>query len=121
MANYGNFNFNKKRKGRKFIIAVVCIAAVLLAVIFYIGITAGSGRDENISSAVAENTQLKLQIGELNDKIEKMQTKIDDLNAQLDARPTIAPTPYTPQGGVAAEASPTPFPKETISPRGGIR
>ncbi len=119
MANYGNFNFNRKRKGKKIITAVVCIIVLLLAVVFYIGITAGSDSEEmqRVSSAVAENTQLKQQISELNNQIEKMQKEIDDLNAQLALRPTIAPTPYAAQGG----AAPTLPPVSTLSPREGIR
>lgn len=119
MANYGNFNLNKKRKGRKIIIAVVCIAVILLAVVFYIGITAGSDGEgmQRISSVVSENTQLKEQVSELNDRIAKMQKEIEDLNAQLEARPTIEPTPYAAQGTVM----PTATPASTLSPRDGIR
>ncbi len=119
MANYGNFNFNRKRKGKKIIIAVGCVIVLLLAVVFYIGITAGSDGEgmERVSSAVAENTQLKQQISELNGQIEKMQKEIDDLNAQLALRPTIAPTPYAAQGGVAPSLPPA----STLSPREGIR
>ncbi|MGN0106558.1 MAG: hypothetical protein ACI4A5_02520 [Hominilimicola sp.] len=119
MANYGNFNFNRKRKGKKIIIAVVCIIAVLLAVIFYIGITAGSDSEEmqRVSAVVSENTQLKEQVSELSDEISKLQKEIEDLNAQLEARPTIAPTPYAAQGAEIPAATPAP----TLSPRGGIQ
>lgn len=117
MAGYGNFNLNKKRKGKKLIIAVVCIVVLIIAAVFYIGITAGSSGEEmeRISAAVEENTQLKIQINELNDQIEKMQEAIDNLHAELEARPTIAPTPYAMQG----EVMPTETPAAAISPRAG--
>ncbi len=119
MANYGNFNLNRKRNGKKIIIAVASIAVIILALVFYIGLTAGSESEdmERISSAVAENVQLKQQISELNNEIAKKQQEIDDLNAQLELRPTIAPTPYMAQGGVMPTLTPAP----TLSPRGKIR
>ena len=119
MANYGNFNFNRKRKGKKIIIAVVCIAALLLAVVFYIGITAGSDSEEmqRVSAVVAENTQLKEQVSELSEQISRMQKEIEELNAQLEARPTTAPTPYTAQD----VAAPTATPSAALSPRGGVQ
>ncbi len=119
MANYGNFNFNRRKKNKKIVIAVICAAAVL-AVIFYLGIVSGGDGMNNTSSVVSENTRLKLEIGELNDKIEKMQATIDDLNLRLEARPTIAPTPYAVSESPAPSSTPTPLPRETTSPRGGI-
>ncbi len=119
MANYGNFNFNRKRKGKKIIVVVGCVIVVLLAVVFYIGITAGSDSEEmqRVSAVVAENTQLKQQVSELNDEVSKLQKEIENLNAQLALRPTTAPTPYAAQN----VAAPTATPSAPISPRGGIR
>lgn len=121
MANYGNFNFKRKRKNKKIIAIIVCVAAVLAAVILYLGIVYGGGSMENTSSAVAENTRLKLEIGELNDKIDKMQSVIDDLNASLEARPTVAPTPYAVAQSPQPSPSATAVPNEPTSPRGTAR
>ena len=119
MASYGNFNFNRKRKSKKIIIAVVSIVVILAAAVFFIGITAGSDGEgmERISSVVEENTQLKMEISALNDKIARMQTEIDDLNAELMARPTPEPTPYTAPDDVA----PVETPQTIVSPRGSLR
>lgn len=93
MTVYGNFNINKKKKKNKLWIAVVCIAAVLAALVCYIGIVAGSDSEgmRQISSAVAENTQLKEQVNELNAEISRLNEEIASLAAQLEARPTAAP------------------------------
>ena len=119
MAGYGNLNLNKKRKGKKIIAALLIVALAAVAVVFFIGITAGSDGEEmeRVSSAVEENTRLKMQISELNDTIAKMQATIDDLNAQLAARPTPVPTPYTAPDTVVPE----PSPQGNISPRGSLR
>lgn len=115
MASYGNFNINRKKKGKKALTVIICIAVILLAIVFYIGITAGSDGEgmQRVSTAVEENTKLKEQISELEQTISLMQSEIDGLNAQLEARPTIQPTPYTAQGVVV----PTPT-TAAISPRG---
>lgn len=93
MTVYGNFNINKKKKKNKIWIAVACIAAALAAMVCYIGIVAGSDSEgmRQISSAVAENTQLKEQVNELNAEIARLNEEIASLTAQLEARPTAAP------------------------------
>ncbi len=117
MALYGNFNINKKKKGKKIIIAAICIVSCAAAAVFAVGIIAGSrsGKTDTISSAVEENTQLKIQINELNDKIVKMQETIDSLKESLDARPTIAPSP-----AASAPVSSPSATRDAISPREGI-
>lgn len=119
MANYGNFNINKRKKGKKIITAAIIIVVIFAAALLFIGIIAGSDGEkmEYVSSVVEENTRLKMQISELNDTINKMQTTIDDLNAQLAARPTPEPTPYT----APDAAVPTASPQGNISPRGSLR
>ncbi len=117
MSGYGNFNLNKKRKGKKAGIAVGIVAVLLIIGICYIGITAGSDNMEHISTAVQENVQLKQQISELNDQIAQLNEEIANLNAELGTRPTIAPTPYE----MLIEPIATDMPEETISPRTGRR
>lgn len=118
MVSYGNYNLNKKRKGKKIVVAIICVIAILLAVLFYIGITIGNNNDEmnKFSTAVEENTELKLKINELNDQISKMQTEINNLHAELDSRPTPEPSPYEAQNIIAPTATPS-----TVSPRTGVR
>lgn len=119
MEIYGNFN--RKRKGRKVIIAVICAVIVLLAVIYYIGMTVGSDSNEmqQISSAVAENIQLKEQISELNEQIERQRREIENLEEQLESRPTEAPII---EGSQPPEVSPSPLPDvQQRSPRQGVR
>jgi len=117
MSGYGNFNLNKKRKGKKARIAIGVIAVLLFVGICYIGITAGSDDMEHVSTAVQENVQLKQQISELNDQIARLNEEIVNLNAELGMRPTIAPTPYE----MLIEPIATDVPEETISPRTGRR
>lgn len=114
MPVYTNADFGKRRKRKRIAIIITVIVVLILAVIFYIGITAGSDgeRMERISSAVEENTQLKLQIDELNEQIEEMQTEINDLKAQLDARPLPSAEPTN------LPASPVPTERAGTSPRG---
>lgn len=119
MANYGNFNFNKKKKKKKIWGIAVGGVAVIIVVLFYIGLTAGSDAEnaQSISSAVAENTKLKEEIYDLNNQLAEMQETIDNLNEELEARPTLEPTPYNAPSNVV----PTQIPVETISPRTGRR
>ena len=119
MANYGNLNINKRKKGRKIMVAAIVLVVILAAALMFIGIVAGSDGEkmEYVSSVVEENTRLKMQISELNDTITKMQTTIDDLNAQLAARPTPIPTPPAAPDTVI----PTEPPQGNISPRGSLR
>lgn len=93
MTVYGNFNINKKKKKNKIWIAVVCIVIVLAALVCYIGIVAGSDGEsmQQISSAVAENTQLKEQVNALNAEIVRLNEEIASLTAQLEASPTAEP------------------------------
>ena len=93
MAGIGNFNINRKKKGNKLLIAAAVIVILFFAVVCYIGIVAGSHGEamQEISSAVAENTQLKQQINEQNGEIAKLREEVASLNAQLEARPTAPP------------------------------
>jgi cell division protein FtsB len=113
MAFYGNFN--RRRKGKKIITAVICTAIILLAVIFYIGLTVGNDGDEmqRISSAVAENTQLKEQISSLTQQVEQLQEEVTNLNEQLEAQAAATPLPSALPSTTAPEATPS-----KISPRG---
>lgn len=113
MSGYGNFDFNKKRRTKKRIItAVIIAAAAVLAVVFCIGIINGGTNDE--ASLVSENTQLKIQLGEKDAQIQRLEEEVENLTAQLEARPTPSPTPLVAQ-------TPSPSPKASISPRDGIR
>ena len=100
----------KKRSTKKIVIVIVCIVVFLLAVLMFIGITAGGMRDEKeqISAAVQENVQLKQMIDNLNTQIEEQQAKIDELQLQLDSRPTEPPL-----------QEPAPEQNDKQSPRGG--
>ena len=65
----------------KALISGICsrFAIIILAFIFYIGITVGSNNDKSnqIADAIQENTELKLKVNELNDQIAQMQEEID--------------------------------------------
>lgn len=92
MAVYGNFNANKK-KGNKLLVVICCVAAMIFIAVCIIGIVAGSNGEsmQHISAAVAENTQLKEQINELNAEISRLNEEIVSLGSQLEARPTAPP------------------------------
>lgn len=131
MKIYDNLNYAKKRKGKKIVIAVICILIIILAFIFYVGITVGStdGKD-NISDVIRENTELKLKVNELNEEIVKLQAEIDLLNGELEVRPTPEPSPsasplptasVSPSPSPSASSTPTSSPQSPISPRIGVR
>ena len=102
MAQYGNLKLRAKKRGHKIYIVICAVVFVIIAILFYIGITVGSGSGEmeRMSTAVQENTQLKTQVSELNSEIERLNSEIEglnaeiaDLNAELEARPTALPAP----------------------------
>lgn len=115
MVSYGNYNLKKKRKGKLILKVVIGAVIVICAAVFIIGIIAGSGGEdtERISSAIEENTQLKLQIGELNEEIAKLKEENETLKTELESRPTPVP-----ENTAAPEtASPMPTESSLISPR----
>lgn len=116
MVSYGNYNLKKKKKGKKIITAVIVTVAIILVGIFVIGIIAGSDGEnmEQVSTAVEENTDLKIQIGELNDEIAKLKEENENLKAELESRPTIMPAPT---GSPLPTSSPAPSDSSLISPR----
>lgn len=118
MTVYGNFNQNRKRKGKKIRIAVGVIAVLLVVAVFYIGLIAGddSTSSEHISTAVQENVQLKQQISELNDQITLLNEENAKLKAELGIRPTVAPVENVIMPSESPEVTQTP-----VSPRDGLR
>lgn len=114
---YGNLNGKQNKKGKKLLIILLCIAAAVVVVLAIIGFTVGANPAERqyISSAITENTQLRLQIDQLNEEIEKLNEEITRLGGELELRPTIAPEPYSVPDGIM-EAVPTATPA-VISPR----
>lgn len=95
---YTSIGSKQKKKGRKLIIVLICIAAALLIGLGIVGAIAGSQSDTRaqVSEAVAENTQLKQQIDYLNGEVERLNAEIERLGSELASRPvspTAAPTP----------------------------
>lgn len=107
---YRMYTNKKKRKGKKLLIVLICIAAVCLAGLAVIGLTVGEGSisREDVSLAVSENIELKKQISEQQEQIDTLNKKIDDLTEELNARPTIEPTPYAPPNAAIVSPSPSP-------------
>ena len=118
MTQYGNFNVNKKSKRKKIINFAIVAAAVIMAVIYILGLIAGSdGADkERVSSAVAENVKLKEQVSEMSERIAFLETENEELAAQLALAPTPVPTAEVPQESIAPTSTPT----QNTSPRGDI-
>lgn len=129
MKLYDNSNYAKRKNGKKIIIAILCVLIIILAFIFYVGITVGnSDGTDNISDTIRENTELKLKVNELNEEIVRLQAEIDTLNGELEARPTPEPSPSVsplPTASVAPSVSPSAepsaSPQSPISPRIGVR
>lgn len=111
---FGNYNINKKNKRKKIVTVILCSAAAIAAAVYVIGLIAHTGgeRAEVISSAVAENIQLKEQISEMNDRIAFLEQENENLSARL----ALAPTP-APQESNAPQ-TPEPTPEQNMSPRG---
>ena len=110
---YKSINTKKQSKLKKLLIILAVIVVLGLVFLWIVGAIAGSdsAENQNISAAVAENTQLKQQVSDLEQQIADLQMQIDGLNNDLAARPTIELTPYVPAGGVL------PVPTETTAPR----
>ena len=118
MANYVNFNTAKPRKSKKYIIAILCVTAFLLACVYVIGIIANmNGKSgQEAASAVSENVQLKQEISEKDAEIERLNGEIASLRGELDTRPTPAPAEASP----APTASPTDA-EGAVSPRSDMQ
>lgn len=112
-------NYGKKRKFKKPIIILLCVVAVFIIVIGFIGITKGSNSEERkaVSSAVTENIELKQQMSEMQGTIDGLNQTIDELEKELESRPTISPTPYA---GLS-NSSPSPTPSVQSVPRERIK
>lgn len=111
---YGKISGKQKRKGEKVLIIAACVVGAVIIALAIIGIVVGadSAHHREISSSIAENSDLKQQVEELNAKIEDLNKKIDELGGELAARPTVAPE-ETP----APSVSPSPSPAARVSPR----
>lgn len=117
---YGNINGKQKKKGSKIFIILICIIAIIIIALAAIGLTIGADSEgqQQISAAISENTQLKMQIDELNDEIEKLNEEIERLGGELEARPTLEPEVYTAPNEAVEQLQPTQSP-EPVSPRRG--
>ena len=103
MNNYTNrFNITKRNnKPKKILVAIGAILVFLMIVVMFVGIIAGSNsqKNQNISTAIAENTQLKQQVAEQQAKIDALSAEVEELRAMLSQLPQAEPTPYVPQEG----------------------
>lgn len=92
------YNLSSTRRHKKLIKIVIGIIITIIAAFCVLGIVVGSDNEnrQSVSSAVRENVQLKMEINELNSKIEELEKQIQDLNDELSVRPTAVPTPYVP-------------------------
>jgi cell division protein FtsB len=115
---YGNLNGKQNKKGKKFLIIIICIAALVIIALAALGLTigAGSAGHQQISAAIEENTQLKREIDQLNEEIERLNTEIERLGGELEARPTVTPETYTAPNGAVNQLNPTSSPT-AVSPR----
>lgn len=111
MAQYGNFNVNRKSKGKRIAAAAVLTAAVIVIAIYVIGLIAGGSDSERVSSAVAENVRLKEQVSEMSERIAFLEKENEELSARIASMPTAAPT-------AAPQTTVQPTPSQNTSPRG---
>ena len=121
MDNYRFTITKRNKKPKKILVAAVSVAVFLLAVVMFVGIIAGtdSTKNQNISSAIAENTQLKQLVGEQEAKIAALSAEVEELRAMLASVPQPEPTPYQPQEGEAPSQQMQPEYPET--PRDELR
>lgn len=119
MNNKQYVNYGRKRKYKKLLIIICCCAAVFLIAVGTVGIIAGSGSEERqaVSAAVSENIELKQQMSGMQETIDSLNQRIEDLETELEQRPTVSPTPYAVQG----KPSPSPSPSEQTVPRERVR
>lgn len=115
MAQYVNFNSNKRNKRKRIITAGVVMAVVIVLAVYIIGIfTGNSDERERVSSAVSENVRLKEQVSEMSERIAFLEQENEELHAQLALAPTPAPTAEVPEASIQPTASPV----QNTSPRG---
>jgi len=99
MDNYRFTITKRNKKPKKLLIATVSVVVFFLAVVMFVGIIAGndSTNNQNISSAIAENTALKQLVAEQESKIAALSAEVEELRAMLASIPQVEPTPYQPQ------------------------
>jgi len=103
MDNYRFTITKRNKKPKKLLIAAVSVVVFFLVVVMFVGIIAGndSANNQNINSAIAENTRLKQLVAEQESKIAALSAEVEELRAMLASIPQAEPTPYQPQEGEA--------------------
>ena len=117
-----SFTFNQKyKKTKKLMIGLGIILAVCFVAVTIIGLIANSDNveNQNISAAIAENTQLKHTIDAQNKQIEELNAKIQSLTEQIE-NGTTEEEPYTPDNTDEGETVPEPSRDNPQTPRDEI-
>lgn len=108
MDNYRFTITKKNKKPKKIMVAVISVAVFLLLVVMFVGIIVGtdSTKNQNISSAIAENTQLKQLVAEQEARIAALSAEVEELRAMLASIPQPEPDPDQPQEGEEMQTTP---------------
>lgn len=114
-------HYGKSKKPKKIITVLCVIAAAVIALFGAIGIIAGSGGEERqaVSDAISENIELKQKLSDMQETVDGLNQKIEDLETELRQRPTFTPKPSAPI--MQNSPSPSPSPSEQTAPRERIR
>ncbi len=121
---YGSYGTKRKTdKKKKFFITLAVLAAIgiIVWVTLFFGTISRRDLGAMMKGSVNEITQLKLQLEEKDDEIAALNRKIEQYEAELAVRPTLAPTPVPPPNEAVlagqATAAPTQAPTATKRPK----
>lgn len=94
-----NYTLGRKKKIKTAVKIAVIILVIILAGLYILGATLGSDSEARnaVSSAIKENNRLKSEISAKDERINELDNRVKELEAQLGAIPTQAPTPYMPE------------------------
>lgn len=118
------YHANQQREKRKKRIIITVLLALLVIGVAVIMFFIGDGQQaEHVQAVVQENTQLKLQLKEKEDRITALGEEISRLNTELDLRPTPSPTPAVPPNNTVSGGQPgaSTAPTKKPSPRGNAK
>ena len=116
---YQDDRISIKQRKRKTVLKIAVIVLIIVIIVLIALFMPDAQKQEEISNAIRENTELKLQIDEMQEQIDTLNTQIRELNGELEERPTPTPEAIEPPNesvGSSGNRNTSPEPENTYSP-----